>query len=251
MTEMIELTILEQLHKELDGQCQKCSQRCDRSVVRVVDKLMLCPDCAGGKDRPVFTVKSHVIKRCFELTGWEKDRTEEYLQHIPLEWVLVEHSDRKRTYWNFDKKSPIFRIYSDHAGLINRIQFRQQIVGKRRKSILVKGQRRLVSQKMELTLKKIHIPEELQQSSPMEFKLAMNFDTYEKNGHFHSDIIILHENHSQEQPFTLLDGYSAYIVAKELGLKTVDVIKVGIPAGGDGQQSIYRPTKDTQGIISI
>lgn len=38
------------IHKKLDGQCQKCSQRCDKTVVSFVageddSVLMVCPDC--------------------------------------------------------------------------------------------------------------------------------------------------------------------------------------------------------------
>ena len=124
MTETIDKTQLEQVHKELDGQCQKCSQRCDRSVVRVANNRMLCPDCLQGKDRPVFTVEDRVIKTCSKRTGWEKGMTGQFLQHIPLGLVLVEQNDVKRKYWNPDRKSAIFNINSTNDGLITDIVYR-------------------------------------------------------------------------------------------------------------------------------
>jgi len=78
MTEIIELTkleqILTQIHKKLDGKCQKCSQRCDKRVVCVVKNRMLCPDCQLGKDRPMFTVTDRVIEMCARRTGWDSIR---------------------------------------------------------------------------------------------------------------------------------------------------------------------------------
>lgn len=225
MTETVGVT-LEQIHKELDGQCQKCSQRCDKRVVSVVDSLMLCPDCAAGKERPVFTIKDKELLLCIKLTGWQKEQSEQFLQHMPLGLVLVKYNENIRVYWNFDKKSPIHKILSDHAGIIYKIQFHTKVVGKRKKSILVKGQRMLIVQKAHMKIKKIHISEKYKPSTPMEYKITRNLDIYKEHKRFHSRIIVNRENHSESEPFTLLDGYTAYIAAKELGVKIVDVVEV-------------------------
>ena len=137
----IDRTKLDKLHKELDGKCQKCSQRCDKRVVRVVDELMLCPDCVSGKERPVFTVKNHVLKLCSTILGWEGEQTQLALKQMTPDLVLVDCEEEMRAYWNPDRNSPIFRIDLKPDGKIYRIQFRQKVVGKSHKSIRMKVQR--------------------------------------------------------------------------------------------------------------
>ena len=77
-----------------------------------------------------------------------------------------------------------------------------------------------------MNIKEIHIAKTFEQSTHMEYRITRNMDSYEEHSHFYSEIIVKRDRDSKSQSFTLVDGYSAYIAAKELGLKVVDVVEV-------------------------
>ena len=65
-------------------------------------------------------------------------------------------------------------------------------------------------------LKDIVIPAEFQATRPRYRKMMFKREFFNRNGIFESSIVL-------DKEFTLKDGYTSYIIAKENGMKYVDV----------------------------
>src|SRR4051812_25498456 len=105
---------LTKIHAKYEGVCQKCEQRCDKRVISVVKEngkdIILCPDCANGKERPIFKVGDGFVKRYESITKWDTDQIRVFLEVIPYGMALVYHNPNTRMYWNWDKSKHIHQI---------------------------------------------------------------------------------------------------------------------------------------------
>lgn len=75
-----------------------------------------------------------------------------------------------------------------------------------------------VGEEYEFKMRKIVISDDFQRHPPRCKKMVDRVNYFLDNGEFHSPIVLDARN------YTLLDGYTSYIIAKVLGWKTVPVI---------------------------
>lgn len=219
-------------HRIRDGQCQKCGQRCDKRVVSFVAiedgvSTMICPDCKQGKERPFFTAIDKVVQHCSIYTKWTTEQTTQFLQFIPLGITLINHNENTREYWNWDKSKFIKTIETDHEGSILNVQYytKKEVRNETRRLILKDKQYQIVGEP-NMKLAKIHIPEAFQNSTPNPEKLLDKKNRYEKNRDFGEKIVVMREGVSKNKPCTIVDGYTIFLTAQELGLRTMGVIEV-------------------------
>ncbi|MCM3723985.1 hypothetical protein [Solibacillus isronensis] len=225
------------IHTELDGQCQKCHQRCDKRVVSMVaddddSLLMVCPDCKQGKERPFFKVSSNIAEFCSQYTGWNMNQAIQYLQFIPLGITLIHHNENTRSYWNWDKAKHIFAMETDHMGNILDVKYYpKKTKGNRRlkkeKNIKLKNTwYKVVSDRESINLKRITVSEEFKASPPSSEKVAKNIAYFEKHGCFEKPVILEKISNSKKNSYMIIDGYSAFIAAQELNLRVLEAMTV-------------------------
>ena len=75
----------------------------------------------------------------------------------------------------------------------------------------------IVSVDADVCIKDIVVPDYMQKTSPRDEKLAKRFLEYYHTGRFDTNVVISESN-------TLIDGYSAYVVATMLGLPTISAV---------------------------
>jgi len=219
-------------HRMRDGKCQKCGQRCDKRVVSFVAgedgvSTMICPDCKQGKERPFFTAIDKVVQHCSTYTKWTTEQTSQFLQFIPLGITLINHNENTREYWNWDKLKFIKTIEADHEGSILNVQYYPKKEMKNEElKMIIKDTHYQIKGDCTLNLSEICIPEEFKNSTPNPAKLLGKKNHYEKNGDFGKKMVVMREGVSKNKTFTIVDGYTIFLTAKELGLRTMGVIEV-------------------------
>lgn len=65
-------------------------------------------------------------------------------------------------------------------------------------------------------LREIKITPQFEETPPRYTKFAQKYDWYCKHGEFQSPIILTHD-------FTLINGYTSYLIAKKIGIEKVPV----------------------------
>ncbi|MBY0224099.1 hypothetical protein [Sporosarcina aquimarina] len=216
------------IHKELDGACQKCGQRCDKRVVSFIEgengaSLMVCPDCLQGKERPFFKASEEIVSKCVVITGWERAQAEVFLENIPLGIALVEHGKNYRKYWNWDKSKAIFSISTDHEGNICKVVYYAE---KRKENTLkIKGVKYWVVGKRFLKLDSLEIPDYF--IEPNTEKVAIKKASYKEKGNFSGhNIVVERVKKGREVSHIIVDGYSVFVASQELGLNRFNMLVV-------------------------
>lgn len=225
------------IHTELDGQCQKCNQRCDKRVVSIVISdddsfLMLCPDCKQGKERPFFNVPSNIAEFCSQYTGWNMDQAIQYLQFIPLGITLINHNENTRSYWNWDKNKHILTMETDHNGNILAVKYYPKI--KKENGGLKKGKNikientwyKIFSPRESINLKRIVVSEKFLASPPRPEKVAQNIAYFEEHGCFEKRVILEKISNSKKNSHMIIDGYSVFVAAQALNLRHLEAMTV-------------------------
>ena len=221
---------LTKIHAKYEGVCQKCEQRCDKRVISVAKEngkdIILCPDCANGKERPIFKVGDDFVKRYESITKWDTDQIRAFLGVIPYGLALVYHNPNTRMYWNWDKSKHIHLIETDDDGNFLNMQLLSLTKKKQKKQVL-KIQNKLyrILGNNQLNVNNIEIPDEFKKTSkPNPQKVESKIREFEESQRIEKPVYVARQGRKK---YLLLDGYTTYLAVKKLKLRYVDVVIVG------------------------
>lgn len=229
------------LHKEFDGVCQSCGQRCDKQVVRIPktnEATIVCVDCFKGAPKVTFSVDDLVLYNFAKQTDMELEQAKEYLLNFPSKYVLVSHNEQNytlaRRYWSWEKDSFVNQMTTNLDGEIVYIQLQDDNMIKNHKLLQKKPKEKndqyihITYQKYEkireeeMFLVEISVPASFQKSNPSPAKINAKVEQYNKHQQFASPIVLL----QKEAKFFIIDGYTTYLAAEKLNLKKIRAIVV-------------------------
>jgi len=238
-TEVIEL------HKKYEGVCQNCGQRCDKKVVYIKElkdkKIIVCPDCNKGKERPKFKARKGIVDWVAGTLELDPREARKLLENFPVQYAMVAMGSQSRVYWTWDKELKIDTLFASHNGEIFNVNFRKGIevkklsesnngswknkwvnkrVGKGR--LFVKNIEYRIIDKTELPLEEIQIPDAFLEHTPRREKIEEKVQYYNQYQQLDKSVIVVKKGDKSE----LLDGYTRYIASKELNLKKAKVVIV-------------------------
>jgi len=230
---------IKELHEELNGVCQKCSQRCDKRVVSIVkdrdNLIMVCPDCKQGNERPYFKASEDHIKKHSSITGWDSVQVRDYLQVIPLGLALVHCNENTRSYWNWDEGSHIRMIEAENNGCIIDIRYypkqKQSVQSKKKDNLQAQlnSDYKVLGYMEKLSIQKVITPKEYQQKKPNPLKIQNKIDYYKKEKRFPNYIVVFREKEGENSSFVIVDGYTNLLASKEMRLKFIEAVLIEKP----------------------
>lgn len=238
---------IEELHKQLDGVCPSCGQKCDKKAIRLVkteEASALCMDCAEGRGKPDFIPETIFLKQFLGKTEMDEKEAISYLSAFPKEFVFVEYNEKhqNRVYWSWQQEQSVRHLYTEKDGLIVGAVLRDGSViqgarktsqpstkehqesdnSKKVEEVRVKEFSYKKIAEEEVFLLEMHIPKDFVQKKPRDEKIQEKINFYQRNGAFPKPIVLL----QNEQGYMLIDGYSAYMAAQELGLLKAHAVLV-------------------------
>ncbi|MED4779367.1 hypothetical protein [Brevibacillus choshinensis] len=216
---------LVKLHKEFDGVCQECSQRCDKSVISVKPKkgleIIICPDCLAGRTKVVFQVSDQLVLNLQSiLPRYSSADLKSLLLSFPHQSALVNHNPSFRIYWSWDKSQPFKTIHTNHQNQIKWITLHDNKLNKRfstENKNKINGTQYIYSGQRTVPINLITISDEFQNTIPSSEKIEKQIAIYKEYGHFRG----IKVERIGTMKWSLLDGYSRYCAAIQLGLTHV------------------------------
>ncbi|MCK2000455.1 hypothetical protein MZM54_03490 [[Brevibacterium] frigoritolerans] len=237
--EITEETI--QLHKQFDGVCQSCGQRCDKRLVRIPktnETTIVCIDCFKDAPKVTFSVDHNVLYNFAKQTDMELEQAKEYLLNFPSKYVLVSYNEQNHTlarrYWSWEKDSLVNQMTTNLDGEIVYIQLQDgkmikndKLLHKKPKEkndqyIHITYQKYKKIRKEEVFLVEISVPATFQKSNPSPSKINAKVEHFNKHQKFARPIVLL----QKEEKFFIIDGYTTYLAAEKLNLKKIKAIVV-------------------------
>lgn len=237
--EITEKTI--KLHKQFDGVCQSCGQRCDKRIVRIPetkDATIVCIDCFKGNPKVTFSVDRLVLYNFAKQTNMELEQAREYLLQFPRKYVLVAYNENNHTlarrYWSWEKDSLVNQLTTSSDGDIAFIKLQDEKKIKNHKLLHRKPKKKSEQyihnnnqkyekiREEEMFLVEISVPASFQRTNPNPAKINAKVEQYNKHQQFASPIVLL----QKEEKFIIIDGYTTYLAAEKLNLKKIKAIVV-------------------------
>ncbi|WP_456363931.1 hypothetical protein [Priestia aryabhattai] len=238
-------TEIEELHKKYEGVCQSCGQRCDKKVIYIKtlknEKIIVCPDCNNGRERPKFKARKSVVDFTAGSLGLNSTEARKLLEDFPLQYALVSIGPQVRVYWTWNKKIGIGTLFARNTGEIFRIIFRKGVEVKKSPSsndgnakrkwvnkragkgnVFVKNIKYRIIDRTELPLEEIQVPDVFLEHTPRREKIDEKLKYYHQYQQLDKSVVVIKNGNDSE----LLDGYTRYIASKELNLKKAKVIIV-------------------------
>ncbi|WP_419879533.1 hypothetical protein [Brevibacillus centrosporus] len=213
------------LHQKFDGVCQECSQRCDKSVITVKQKeafeIIISPDCLAERTKVVFKVSDQFVSNLLTtLPDYSVDDLKAMLFSFSHQYALVKYHTDYRIYWSWDKSQPFKTIHTDHVHQIKWVTFYNNELNKKfsnkNKNNINGTQYNYAGQRV-IPVSLITISEDLKNTTPSCEKINRQIDYYRKNGQFRG----IKVERIGAMKWSLLDGYSRYLAAKQIGVTHV------------------------------
>lgn len=226
---------IQKLHKQFDGVCQSCGQRCDKKVMSIPEgqaDSIVCPDCYHHYKKDTVTIEDEILKKFVKHTSMETEAARDYLLNYPLQFALTTHNIKDpvftRKYWGWEESSPIRHLWTGIDGAITSILFKdgmkinnyKSILRKKKPEyILIKDQKYEVIKNDEMSLTDISIPDSFLSTTPNPNKIKNKIEYYKLNHSFQKSLVVIQNNNKN----IIMDGYTMYLAAKKLDLKKVSV----------------------------
>lgn len=232
-----------ELHTTQKGICPVCNHKNDIKVMieSKGNKDLICFPCSIGFKDSSYSIDMNFVNTIFPKVSKHFDSPNDLKEHLldfPNTYVLVEVKKDLiyRRFWSWqESSSPFNSICVTKTGEIARVILKdltsitvptsestinKNIKFNRQHQHLVKDKESWESSV--ISLSDIEILPKFSASSPSPLKIGAHAEYFNENKAFIKPISVV-----KGEQFTLLDGYTIYLAARELEVKDIEVLIVG------------------------
>ncbi|MFP3727757.1 hypothetical protein U8V72_21460 [Priestia filamentosa] len=230
------------LHKIKNGVCDECGQRCDKRVIRVVEKndekQLICAQCYFNMPMLQPRIHPKFLEVFAKKVNLSTEEAEEFLLTFPKKYALLTLGINYRQFWSWDVKHHVGTVCVNKYGWINKIELRNltakkkteilkadQVLKRRSgkaKTLYIKDVPFIIKLRTKLNISDIAISDRFKQFQPREGKVEEKMAYYEEKQRFKKSLVV----EKKEDHYKLLDGYASYLAAQNLNLTQVEVLIV-------------------------